>query len=115
MLLLLLYVIFYAVSLFSVSLTRSLCDSSCFRPTPSEESISSYKSCISRSPLPAATKLVPVPESLVSPLVANPPPMPTSSNDMTPDHVSDDKLQNIKQLAQIKREKSDSQNRGIFF
>uniref|UniRef100_A0A1B6DTC1 Centrosomal protein of 97 kDa n=1 Tax=Clastoptera arizonana TaxID=38151 RepID=A0A1B6DTC1_9HEMI len=58
---------------------------------------------VSGSPLPAATKLVPVPESLISPSVGAPPIVPTVIPSKT--GISKEKLQMIKTKAQEKRDK----------
>lgn len=75
------------------------------------------------APLPAASKLVPVPESLISPMVTNIPDMPSSSNSKPTttssesyysEEMSTMKLQTIKSKADEIRSKKSNSDRGIF-
>lgn len=57
------------------------------------------------TPLPAATTLVPVPESLISPSVGTMPLVSSSNRHERTGGISNDKLQMIKSRAQEKRDK----------
>ncbi|XP_024082044.1 centrosomal protein of 97 kDa isoform X2 [Cimex lectularius] len=92
-------------------LTRSLhCE-----PVTTRE-IDKMVSYATPSPLPAASKLVPVPESLISPMVTNTPPLVMQN--VNSDTVSPCKLQTIKNKAQQKRVKrgitSDREQAAIY-
>ncbi|KAL1110458.1 hypothetical protein AAG570_007989, partial [Ranatra chinensis] len=98
-----------------ISLTRSL---HCEPVSCVEQRAEESKSITSPAPLPAASKLVPVPESLVSPLVTNPPQIPAGGLTTSQDKVATSKLQTIKHLAQQRRgrkiDSNDKEQAAIF-
>ncbi|KAF6217030.1 hypothetical protein GE061_001383 [Apolygus lucorum] len=92
------------VPLLDTALTRSL---HCEPPIPKEDE-PPRRSPPETAPLPAASKLVPVPESLISPMVTNRPPLDVPGHSSQALSLSNlglasSKLQNIKYAAESRR------------
>uniref|UniRef100_A0A0A9YCG7 Centrosomal protein of 97 kDa n=2 Tax=Lygus hesperus TaxID=30085 RepID=A0A0A9YCG7_LYGHE len=106
------------VPLSDTALTRSL---HCEPPVPKEDE-PQHHSPPETAPLPAASKLVPVPESLISPMVTNRPPIdqrPLNQTSLAPQApalsnlvLASSKLQNIRYAAESRRTTEEEHRRS---